>query len=468
MTRARGASGGRGRRRDHERARAGAGVHMALDVSELAPGGSGVAIALAGGERRAIFVDGVITGERVEAEVDLSTRPARGRLLRVIEASPDRIAPACRHVEACGACDWMHVAPGARARAHGAMLERLLRDAFPGASARVHAPGDDLGYRVRARVHVEGRGTRVGSGGAVKVGMFGRRSREPVEVDACVVLHPALDRARRALAELFAGATGRGEAQLSLGAARKPVLDLRWRGGAGLPREIFARAEEAVKAGALAGLRIFDGDVAAPAVIGDPTPLLTGADGLPLRLAPGGFSQASEAGNAALGARVAELAGALASSSKGGEQTSAPKRGALLELYAGAGNLTVLLARAHDVVAVEADHDACVAARHNLAARGLSARVVEADASTHTIPASAKVVVLDPPRAGAKEVARALAARAAAAVVYVSCDPPTLARDLATLAAAGYELASLEAFEMFPQTSHVETMAALTPPKGRR
>jgi 23S rRNA (uracil1939-C5)-methyltransferase len=77
-------------------------------------------------------------------------------------------------------------------------------------------------------------------------------------------------------------------------------------------------------------------------------------------------------------------------------------------------------------------------------------------------------VVLDPPRTGAKEIAAALASRPLPAVVYVSCDPPTLGRDLGVLAAAGYAPAAIETFEMFPQTSHVETIAALVPPKARR
>ncbi|MBN9162612.1 MAG: methyltransferase, partial [Myxococcales bacterium] len=126
------------------------------------------------------------------------------------------------------------------------------------------------------------------------------------------------------------------------------------------------------------------------------------------------------------------------------------------------------------VVAVEQDHDACEAARENLASRGLSARVVEADASAHPIPRGTKLVVLDPPREGARAVAEELAARAAKgpagrapAVVYVACDPPTLARDVKTLTAAGYVIRAVETFEMFPQTSHVETVVALEPPASR-
>jgi 23S rRNA (uracil1939-C5)-methyltransferase len=134
----------------------------------------------------------------------------------------------------------------------------------------------------------------------------------------------------------------------------------------------------------------------------------------------------------------------------------------------------VLLARDRAVTAVERDAEACAAARANLDARGLLAsarvRVVEGDADAYarTIAKGTALVVLDPPREGAREVARALAGRPARArpdVLYVSCDPPTLARDLRVLGEAGYVLRSVDTFEMFPQTSHVETIAVLTAPK---
>lgn len=443
---------------------------LEAEIGELSPGGEGVAICAIDGERRAVFVPGVLRSERVRAEVDLERRPARGRLLAVLEPSAARVAPPCAHVERCGGCDWMALAPEEQAREHAAIVGRLLGGAPP----RSHPAARALGYRTRARVHAEAKR------GRVLVGMYARRSHAPASVDTCVVLDPVLDRARGALAGWLEGATGRGEAQLALGLPGEPrraVLELRWSGE--LPGAVFGRLERAVGAGELAGARVFSGGApppagresrrrrgarsaprfaGAPANIGDPTPFILAADGAPLRLAPGGFSQATEAGNALLARRVGELARALAP-------------GPCVELYAGAGNLTVLLARDREVVAVEQDHDACEAARANLAARGLTARVVEADASAYPIPRATRLVVLDPPREGARAVAEALAARALAgqpgrapAVVYVACDPPTLARDAKVLTAAGYVVRAVETFEMFPQTSHVETVVVLEPP----
>jgi 23S rRNA (uracil1939-C5)-methyltransferase len=455
-------------------------ITIETSIHELSPGGDGVAIHEIDGERRAVFVPGAAPNERVRVEVDPSRRPARGRLLAVLEPSASRVPPPCKHVERCGGCDWMFLAPSAQAREHAAIVGRLLgveRDVTSHPAVR------ELGYRTRARVHVEAKR------GRVIVGMFGRRSHEPASVDTCVVLDPILDRARALLPSWLEGAHGRGEAQLSLGrpptdatTARRPVLDLSFKGE--LPPAVYGRLERAIGSGDLAGARLASrsGDASpraplprgagssrhvgtgVPATIGDPTPFIVGADDQPLQLAPGGFSQATEDGNRRLALRVAEVVAAL-------------PPGPCLELYSGAGNFTVLLARDRDVVAVEESAAACVAARANLAARGLArnashhheSRVVEADASTFAIPKGTKVVVLDPPREGARAICDALADRSRArrsnapAVVYVACDPPTLARDVKILTAAGWEIRVVETFEMFPHTSHVETLVVLVP-----
>ncbi|MEO6418515.1 MAG: methyltransferase, partial [Polyangiaceae bacterium] len=133
----------------------------------------------------------------------------------------------------------------------------------------------------------------------------------------------------------------------------------------------------------------------------------------------------------------------------------------VIELHAGAGNITVLLAkRAATYVAVESDRDGCRAAENNLRTRGLRARVVEADADAFALPRGTQLVVLDPPRTGARAVAERLVSSLVRHVIYVSCDPQTLGRDLAILAPA-YRPIHVEAFEMFPQTSHLEAVVLL-------
>jgi len=421
---------------------------MTLRIDDLAPGGDGVAHAVLDGERRAIFVSRVALGDEVELAVDVSARPARGHVVRLIHSGPGRVVPPCAYVQACGACDWMHLSRAAQRVAREDHLLRALPAPFRHVPIVVHDVGHEdessLGYRTRARLHVRA------SGGRAIVGPHGAGTNDIVDLSTCIVLHPALDAALAPLAALLEGAHGEGEAQIALGAAEKPVLDLRWVGR--LPAAVFGRLEQLVVKGIWAGGSVYSGEVTRPAVVGDPTPRCVAADGAPFQLAPGGFAQASDTGNRLLGARVLALA----------TQTLEPGVGrGVVELYAGAGNFTVLLARAFErVTAVESHDAACEAARANLSARGLSARVTCADADTFPIPPKTDLVVLDPPRRGARAACTALASSSVKAIVYVSCDMPTLGRDLAILAER-FEPFAIESFAMFPGTSHSETVVAL-------
>jgi 23S rRNA (uracil1939-C5)-methyltransferase len=393
-----------------------------------------------------VFVPRTAPGDRVRLRVDPAQRPARGQLLALLEPGPDRVAPACPWSDRCGGCDWMHLSIEAQRRAH---LERA-RQALPAAWAEVpvesRAAGPALAYRTRARVHVQC-GAGRGRPGRVVVGMHEAGTHQPVEVEACAVLVEPLERARRHLGPLFEGSRGRGDVQMALGAGQRAVLEVRWTGGE-VAAATFGRLEAAVGSGALAGARVWSEGAARPATVGDPTPWMTGPDGAPLRLAPGGFGQAHEEVNAALATHVAERA-----------RRAGP--GPVVELYAGAGNLGVLLARdAPELVCVEASREACDAARANLTARGLRARVVEGAAERYEWAASTHLVVLDPPRTGAREVAERLARSRVRHVVYVACDAATLGRDLAALQGR-YAPVSVTAFEMFPQTSHVEIVVTL-------
>jgi 23S rRNA (uracil1939-C5)-methyltransferase len=237
------------------------------------------------------------------------------------------------------------------------------------------------------------------------------------------------------------------------------VISLAFRGD--LPASTWAALDGRVREGAWAGAQVVLAGASRPATFGDPRPVVAGADGDPLLIAPGGFAQPSDAGAALLGRRVDELTRIDAPRPS---STSAPPPRArhVVELFAGSGTLSVLLARgAASFTAVEIVAEAATALRENLAARGLRARVVAADADAFALPAETSVVVLDPPRAGAPGAARAIAASGARVVVYVSCDPSTLARDLATLTRGRLVVTHLETFELFPHTSHVETVVRL-------
>jgi 23S rRNA (uracil1939-C5)-methyltransferase len=414
-----------------------------VTILSLAPGGDGVAHLEIAGERRAVFVAHAAPGDVLSAEIDTSRRPARGRTLELLEHGVDRVTPACPWSTRCGGCDWMHLSIEAQEMTHVEHVRAALPDGSRQMPIHVHRAPAAVGYRTRARVHVRCKR------GRVDVGMNESRTHDPVSVDMCVVLAPPIEHARRQLAALFAGSRGEGDVQIALGSGGAAVLDSRWSGD--LDAKWFGRVEEAVAARQLAGARMTMEGATRPAVIGDPTPWIVAADGAPLRI--GGFAQASEQMSGALARYVAEIVKA-----HGVEKA--------VELYAGSGNLSVLLAReVSDLVLVESSTEACEAARFNLAERNLAGRVVEANAEDYPWAPGTKVVVLDPPRTGARAASERLASSRVTHVVYVSCDAQTLARDLKVLAPA-YDIRSVATFEMFPQTSHVETVVALDRRRG--
>ena len=444
-------------------------------IQSLAGGGAGVA-RLANGT--VVFVRGAAVGELVEAEVTTGSKPAHGRVLRVVEASPERVEPPCPHLAACGGCDWMHLSPRAQEQGHAAVVLAAIAHALsmgaplgaapssapkpppslPGCALppiTVHAARTPLAYRTRARLFLKTDRHRV------RVGYRAAGSHELAPVDACAVLGAAIAPVVGDLSAVLAGARGDGDASIARGHGGLPVVSLEWRGE--LAAATWAAIDERVKRGAWAGARVILHGVGQPATFGDPRPVLAGADGAPLVIAPGGFAQPSEAGAARLALRADELARIEPAGPEGRPQgTGARRPRHVVELFAGSGTLSVLLAReAASFVAVEIEAAAAAAARENLKARGLPGKVVTADADAFAIPPGTSVVVLDPPRGGAPGAAQAIAASTARVVVYVACDPSTLARDLGVLTRAHLVITHLETFELFPQTSHVETVVRL-------
>jgi 23S rRNA (uracil1939-C5)-methyltransferase len=188
-------------------------------------------------------------------------------------------------------------------------------------------------------------------------------------------------------------------------------------------------------------------------VLGDPSVRLAVEDGLELELPVDAFAQVNPAANRLLVATVVGFAGPAA-----GER--------VLDLYCGGGNLSFPLARRGATVeGVERDPVAVDAARANAARLGIPGttfhRASVAQALAGRAPGTVDAVVLDPPRAGAADAAAHLGALRAPRIVYVSCDPATLARDVGTLRACGYRVVRVQPIDAFPQTYHVESVAEL-------
>jgi 23S rRNA (uracil1939-C5)-methyltransferase len=424
-------------------------------IDAIAAGGAGVG-SLADGLR--VFIPGTAPGDRVLAAVQRDSRPARGKLLRVVEPSPQRRSPPCPHAERCGGCDLMHLSETAQEKAHAEIVRFAVEHAIGSSppTIRVHSAPQPLAYRTRARLFVRTERHRV------RIGYRASSSHDIADVDSCAVLDPSLASALEDLPRVLLGARGEGDVQIARGAAGRLCIDAVWHGE--LPPSVWAAIDQRIQSGVWAGARVRMEGATKPAMFGDPRPVLEGADGQPLVIAAGSFAQPSDQGANHLATRV------LALSHKDPEaQTNPASLGTVVELFSGSGTFSVLLARAATAFfSVEAHEEAAQAARQNLAARGLSGKVTVTNADTYSIPPAAELVVLDPPRTGAAGAAAAIASSRASRVVYVACDPATLARDLAILVRSGFALTHLDTVELFPQTSHVETIVRLVRSRARR
>ncbi|HVH05712.1 MAG TPA: class I SAM-dependent RNA methyltransferase [Myxococcota bacterium] len=379
-------------------------------IDSLAAGGDGVGRAPDG---RVVFVPFTAPGDLARVAIrERRARWLRGESVGLLEAGPGRTDPLCPVFGTCGGCDWQHLAYPTQIEAKRALLadaiQRIARLPLPERFV-FHGSPAPYGYRSRARVAAD-RG---------RVGFRRRRSHAVCAVSRCPVLVPALD------------------APLAALTAAPPARDAEW--------ELTAGADGAVS---VARLPVRDsGDWVPVDVLGER-----------LRISAGSFLQANEALRGELARIVVDAAG--------GE-------GTCLELFAGAGFFTLPLARRFArVVAVEANPGAVADLEENLAAAGLGGveivsapveRALEARELAALLP---EVVVLDPPRTGlSPEACEGLLALGAPRIVYVSCDPATLARDVALLADRGYALDALEGFDLFPQTAHVEAVARLERPR---
>ncbi len=385
-----------------------------------------------------VFVPGVLPGERVALSgVKKQGKVMRTEHVRVLDRSTQRVEPACPIAGRCGGCPLMIATPPLRAKFKRGLLAQAL-EGLPGADAITPGWIDtsvDLAYRRRGRLSWDA------SSGKVRVGYHPPRSDQIADVRTCAVLHVTLDRALGALRRHASDhLRGKGEILLAMGKDERAVAALRTEDAQ--PPALYGVLEDLTARGELAGASLAAAG-ASRTSWGEPRELRRGVDGEPLWGTVAGFSQAHDEMNAALVRRVLELA--------------RPAEREVLELFAGAGNLTVVLAReAKSLLAIEADAEAADACRENLKARGLGATVRAADAETYRPPSRPDVVVLDPPRTGAPGAIARIIHAGAREVVYVSCDPPTLGRDLRSLCDAGFTLTDAVGIDMFPQTAHLE------------
>lgn len=401
---------------------------------------------------KVVFIHGALPGERVRYKLTRRTRDLdEARVTGVEHASADRVEPKCRHFGLCGGCSLQHLAPAAQL----AFKQKQLIDALT-RIGRVEpetiAPalsGDSWGYRRRARLSVKHVSTK-----GVLVGFRERESPLVATIDSCDVLDARVGRKLKLLSE-FIGTLGLRDQipQIELAAVDRVALVLRVMRVPTLDERQkladFARREDFELYLQTGGY-----DSVAPL---DPTaaPLSYSPDdsALALEFGPTDFIQINDTVNRRM---VQQALAWLAPTS--GES--------VLELFCGLGNFSLPLAAAGaSVTAIEGDAGLVERARINASRNKLEVKFVKAnlfepDANDPWLARHYDLALLDPPRAGAREILPYLAKTRPRRIVYVSCHPGTLARDAGILVHEhGYKLGSAGVMDMFPHTSHVESMA---------
>ncbi len=368
-------------------------------------------------EGRVVFVRHALPGEEVIARIteDHGGSFCRADAVRILTPSPDRVPAPCPAAGPgrCGGCDWQHATPQAQRLLKAEVIRDALRriGGLPDVDVVVEElPGGPLGWRTRAQFAVDGAG---------RLGLRRHRSHEIFPVAHCPLVAPPVDSAAQA-----GSWPPRSVVDIAVSGADEIAVDVRSSRRRPVGRD--------------------DGVV-----------LHERAAGRGWQVSPGAFWQVHPAAADTLAGAVLDLLGPAA-----GEVA--------VDLYAGvglfAGVLGMAVGREGSVVALESDPAAAADAIANLA--DLPQVTVRAEPVTPDALAgsAADLVVLDPPRTGVgAEVMEAILATRPRAVGYVACDPATLARDLRTAATEGYRLAALRAFDLFPETHHVECVALVLP-----
>ncbi|GGC62028.1 class I SAM-dependent RNA methyltransferase [Chelatococcus reniformis] len=428
---------------------------MAVDltIDELGARGDGVA-RTAG---RTIYVEGALPGEAVSAEVTGD----RGRLLAIARPSPERTEPICSYFDCCGGCAAQHMAVPLYTHWKTAAIATALARAGIGTPL---APLVDAAGSGRRRVILHART----HGGRASVGFMAPRSHDLIAIDQCPVLTPALARApgvARQLAQLLARFDKPLDLQLT---ATLTGLDVDIRGlGRKAPGEQLDAARLALVEAAerldLARLALH-GDI-----LVERRPPLLAMGRATVVPPPGGFLQATEAGEQILADLV--LAG-LGEARGAGKGRNRPLR--VADCFCGCGPFTLRLAEQAEVHAVEIDAAALAALdRARRGAPGLKPiRLEQRDLFRRPLlpPEIDRfdALVFDPPRAGAEALVRQMAASRLPLAVAVSCDAASFARDAAILAAAGFVARCIVPVDQFRYSAHTEIVGVFVREKAKR
>ena len=427
-------------------------VNNIARVTSFTHDGSGVARL----DGKAVFIEGALPGEKVRFRyLQQRKRYDTAELVEVLEPSPGRVAPPCPHFGSCGGCDLQHLRPALQIQAKQQILSEQLERLGKVKPESWLAPitGPALGYRRRARLGVRS----VPSEGGVVIG-FRQRNKSFLEnLQTCLVLEPKVSALLPALHELVGGLSCPDripQIEVAVGSNAAALIF----------RHLVPLTED--DRGMLAAfgehhdIRIYvqpsRPDSITPLWPANPEPLSyrIPAFDVEIRFEPADFIQINDAVNNATVEQALKLL----------DLTPDDR---VLDLFCGLGNFTLPLARrAAHVLGVEGEASLISRARANAELnKNMNVEFVSADlyresSSSAWNTFNANKLLLDPPRGGAMEAIKSLVEPLPSRIVYVSCYPATLARDSEYLVQTlGYRFAAAGVMDMFPQTSHVESMA---------
>ena len=431
----------------------------------------GLGVVHIGGE--AVFVPRAVRGETVDVRITRRMKTcALGEIAEIRTPSPERREPDCPLYGVCGGCDFRHMSYREELWAKRARVQDAL-SRIGGLEVRVEeilGAAEPLRYRNKGQYPV-------GADGAV--GFYRARSHSVVPVETCLLQTPQSDDTARAVGEWmrryrvppYDERTGKGlvrHVYVRVNAAGESLCCV-LANGRQLPREAELAAYVLRAAPRTVGVVLGTNTARNNVILGDRYRTLWGRDyltdalcGFTFRLSVPSFYQVNRAQAEVLYGKALEFAGLT------GKET-------VLDLYCGIGTITLCLARqAKRIVGAEIVPEAVRDARENAARNGASnAEFFCGDAKDAAEKFASEglrpdVVTVDPPRKGlAPEVADAIAAMGPARIVYVSCDPATLARDAKRLTSLGYAAVRAAAVDLFPGTKHVETVVLMSRVEGK-
>jgi 23S rRNA (uracil1939-C5)-methyltransferase len=398
---------------------------------------------------KAVMVPHTAPGDTVEVQiVESKERYAVGEVIRLIGSSSARRTPACPYVGACGGCSWQHLHYDEQLKAKQQNVEDALRRIGKLGRFELRAiipAANEYHYRRRIRLQIDA---------SRKLGFYGPSSHELVEINSCAIaddhLNGAIEALRRWTPTLK---TALDHLEIVTGDEPDQIVAVarssdEFAGQDEVPCQKLVDSESGIH-GLIVSSRQWR------KAWGRTTITIHSESDLVFAVEADVFTQVNAEGNRRI---LQELLRAAEFNT----------RDRILELYCGAGNFTLPIAkRAGEVIAVESHRPSVASGKLNAQKsavdniRWICSPVPQAVAHLKQRKEKFSKIILDPPRAGAKGIARDLAALGASKIIYISCDPATLARDLAALENHGYKLQMVQPIDLFPQTFHVETLAVM-------